>query len=192
MYSTRPTSLRHSRSSTSRGPGTGRGSTGRQVSQPSPPTPPEPPIEQPVDRYALWLKTYLSTIITVAIFGGQITFTLVVGQLAEPLPSSIFSLNTIRYLIAAAWLLFTATLGGGIITSLLFTDIADHHGTGNVPRFSGVFGLAISFLLNFSPIGAFLLLGLATVGYAPVVGWFGVAGVAVFAVLVGKYWFFGW
>lgn len=205
MSSSTGPSLLLGRSQKSRGPVGVRSVFTEQIPNPQPfSSPAQPPAQhgtnnnthnqhESVDRYALWLNTYLSTIITVAIFGGQITFTLVVGQLAEPLPSSIFSLNTIRYLIAAAWLLFTATLGGGIITSLLFTDIADHHGAGDhQPQFSGWFGLVVSFLLNFSPIGAFLLLGLATVGYAPVVGWFGVAGVGGFAVLVGKYWLFGW
>ena len=164
-----------------------------QSPQPSPPSPLQPPIERPAaDRYSLWFNSYLSTIITVAILGGQITFTLVVGQLADPVPSSIFTPNTVRHLIAAAWLLFTATLGVGVLMSLLFTDVADHYGTGDIPRFDGVFGLWVSFLLNFLPIGAFLLLGLATVAYAPVVGWIGVAGVGGFGVLVGKYWWHGW
>ncbi|KAL2125868.1 hypothetical protein VTI74DRAFT_2429 [Chaetomium olivicolor] len=159
---------------------------------PRPPQHPRPSPQQLVDRYSVWLKAYLAAVIGIAVFGGQITFTLIVGQLADPAPSSVFGPSAVRHLIAASWLLFTATLGVGVLTSLLFTDDADHYGTGKPRGLDGAFGWLISFLLNFLPIGAFLLLGLATAAYAPVVGWIGVAGIAGFGLVVARYWLFGW
>lgn len=145
--------------------------------------------QKPADSFKAWFQAYLAFVIGIAVLGGQITFTLIVSQLADPPPQSVFSMGAVRHLIAAAWLLFTGTLGVGVITSLLFTD--DRRST-RTPGISGLSGFVITFLLNFLPLGAFLLLALAAAAYTPVVGWIGVGGISLFGLLVLYYWIFGW
>lgn len=121
--------------------------------------------------------------------GGQITFILIVSKLADPSPHNVFSVGAVRYLIAVAWLLFTGTLGVGVITSLTFSDDRRSPST---PGISGLFGLAITFMLNFLPLCAFLLLALVVAAYTPAVGWIGFGGIFLFGLVVLYYWIYGW
>jgi len=138
--------------------------------------------------YWSWFDNYLKAIIGIAILGGQITFTLIVSDIADPETlnngtAAVFKKETVRLLIAISWLFFTCTLGVAVIISLLFNGDS---------RFAGVFGWVVTFLLNFLPVGAFLLLSLATAAYVPIVGWIGTGFVAIFAFSVLYFWIFGW
>lgn len=151
------------------------------------------------DHYWSWFDDYLKAIIGIAVLGGQITFTLIVSDIADPMklnPSSpdngtrtVFYRETVRLFIAISWLFFTFTLGFGVLTHLLFTG--DRRGS-LAPRLGGVFYWVMTFLLNFLPIGAFLLLSLAIAAYVPVVGWIGVAFTSLLALSVLFFWQFGW
>lgn len=155
--------------------------------------------EQDLSNYWLWFEDYLKAIIGIAVFGGQITFTLIVSDIADPMrlntsntddaTPSVFNKERVRLCIALSWLFFTLTLGFGVLTHLLFTG---RRRGSLAPRIESVFYLVMTFLLNFLPIGAFLLLSLATAAYVPVVGWIGVAFTSIFALLVLFFWLFGW
>lgn len=147
-----------------------------------------------------WFDDYLKAVIGIAVFGGQITFTVIVSDIADPArlsPSSsddvessaIFARETVRLFIALSWLFFTLTLGFGVLTSLLFSG--DRRGA-LAPSLGNNFYLVMTFLLNFLPIGAFFLLSLATVAYVPVVGYIGIAFISLFALSVLFFWLYGW
>jgi hypothetical protein len=151
------------------------------------------------DPFWSWFDDYLKAIIGIAVLGGQITFTLIVSDIADPTklnPSvsddgtaAVFQRETVRLLIALSWLFFTFTLGFAVLTSLLFSG--NRRGS-LAARLGGAFDLTMTFLLNFLPIGAFLLLSLAAAAYVPVVGWIGVAFTSLFALCVLFFWLFGW
>ena len=48
-----------------------------------------PLTRQELDRYWDWFRAYLATVTAIAVLGGQITFSLIVSQLADPAPRSI-------------------------------------------------------------------------------------------------------
>jgi hypothetical protein len=144
------------------------------------------------ERFWSWFNDYVKAVIAIAILGSQITFTLVVSDIADPASignaSSLFHKETVRLLISISWLLFICTLGVGVITSLLFAadprDPSDFY-------FAHLLTKSITFLLNFLPVGAFLLLSLATTAYVPIVGWIGVALLSLFAGSVFYLWLSG-
>jgi hypothetical protein len=137
--------------------------------------------------YWLWFDNYLKAVIGIAVLGSQITFTLIVSDIADPQSldngtHAVFKVETVRLLIALSCLFFTCTLGVAVIISLLFTGDS---------RFGGVWRSVVTLLLNFLPITAFTLLSLATVAYVPIVGWIGTGCIALFALTVSYFWIFG-
>ncbi|KAL9622225.1 MAG: hypothetical protein Q9160_003408 [Pyrenula sp. 1 TL-2023] len=146
----------------------------------------------PEQRFWSWFSDYLTSVVAIAVLGGQITFTVIVSDIADPRASNtapVFDKETVRLLIAISWLFFTCTLGLAVITKLLFSG--DYRGA-RAPKLNGLFGWTVTFLLNFLPIGAFLLLALAAAAYVPVVGWFGTGFVSLFTLAVSFFWIFGW
>jgi hypothetical protein len=140
------------------------------------------------DRFWSWFDDYLKAVIAIAVLGGQITFTLIVSDIADPEnldngTAAVFKMETVRLLIAISWLFFTCTLGVAVIINLLF--IGDS-------RLGGIWGRVVTFLLNFLPIGAFLLLSLATAAYVPIVGWLGAGFISLFTLAVLYFWIFRW
>ncbi|KAK3390354.1 hypothetical protein B0H63DRAFT_465330 [Podospora didyma] len=152
-----------------------------------------------------WLNEYLNAILGIAVLGGQITFTVIVSDIADPStlglndPSSfptsspIFSKEKVRFLIALSWLFFTSTLGLGVLTKVLVASGPLSTSSGPVSAsgrraFTAVYG-TLTLLLNALPIGAFLLLALAVVAYSPVVGWIAVGLIGIFGLFVLFLWF---
>ncbi|KAK0710678.1 hypothetical protein B0H67DRAFT_554776 [Lasiosphaeris hirsuta] len=145
-----------------------------------------------------WLDGYYNAIIGTAALGGQITFTVIVTDILDPRtlrsrdpavnPADVFSVETIRLLIALSWLLFVATLGLAITAKLVCCS----------PPFPGADDLklppngpthAILILaLNALSIGAFFLLSLAITAYVPVAGWMGVAMLSIYSLGVLGLW----
>ncbi|EON69857.1 hypothetical protein W97_09120 [Coniosporium apollinis CBS 100218] len=62
------------------------------------------------DRAVRWWQSFLPLVITVAVFGGSITFTLIIQEIADPVElNAKFSSETVRTFISLAWLLFLKT-----------------------------------------------------------------------------------
>ncbi|KAM7215689.1 hypothetical protein V8F06_008980 [Rhypophila decipiens] len=167
----------------------------------SQPVPTTPSTAQANPSFWSWFSEYLNAIIGIAALGGQITFTVIVSDIADPatLGTStssdgtppgdvIFPKEKVRFFIALSWLFFTATLGLAVVAKILFAN-----GPGpncsiiGRSSFSWVYG-ALTLLLNALPIAAFLLLALATSAYVPVVGWVGVAFISLFGIAVLVLW----
>lgn len=139
-----------------------------------------------------WFSDYLKSVVAIAVLGGQITFTVIVSDIADPRifnAASVFDKETVRLIIALSWLFFTCTLGLAVITKLLFSG---DYRRAFAPNLDGPFGWTVTFLLNFLPIGAFLLLSLATSAYVPVVGWVGTGLISLFTLAVVYFWAHDW
>ncbi|GAB1312863.1 hypothetical protein MFIFM68171_03073 [Madurella fahalii] len=150
-----------------------------------------------------WLDGYLKGIIVISVFGGQITFTVLVSDIADPAdtiqadrnnpdPSLIptFARETVRTFLGISWLLFTVSLG---IAVFVKTVLSDTKGRNWLVRKLGTDGFSrlystLTFLLNALSVSPFLFLALATAAYLPVVGWIGTAFVSLFAIAVGIFW----
>lgn len=143
-----------------------------------------------------WLDNYLTGIIGIALLGGQITFTVLVSEIADPAQTvappraPTFGRETVRTFIAVAWLLFTTLMGISVFVKILLSDprergwLVRRLGAG---RFRAGYA-ALTLLLNALSIVPFLFLALAATAYVPVVGWLGTALVAVYTVVVGVSW----
>ena len=146
-----------------------------------------------------WFSEYLNAIIGIAALGGQITFTVIVSDIADPsilgnnslddVPRAvIFPKERVRLLIALSWLFFTMTLGLAVVAKILFaTSPPPDCPEGRVAL--GKIYTGLTFLLNGLPVAAFLLLALATAAYVTVVGWFGVAVISLFGIFVLFLWY---
>ncbi|KAK3339721.1 hypothetical protein B0T25DRAFT_362257 [Lasiosphaeria hispida] len=148
--------------------------------------------------FRIWLDGYYNAIIGTAALGGQITFTVIVTDILDPRalrsrdpaanPADVFSVETIRLLIALSWLLFVATLGLAITAKLVccsppFPGADDLKLPPNGPTHA-----ILTLVLNALSIGAFFLLSLAITAYVPVVGWMGVAMLSIYSVGVLGLW----
>lgn len=126
---------------------------------------------------------------SVSVFGGSITFTVVVSDLYDPtgLPThnrATFSLNTIRLFIALGWMFFTFSFGISAIALVLYNnDLLKY-----VPRqrwgFVDFMLKLMLPILSLTPILAFACLSLAVAAYAPVVGWFVLGWIGLYFVVV--------
>jgi hypothetical protein len=67
---------------------------------------------------SMWIDALIPSIQIISIFGGSITFTLILGANAPP--SKRFSDQTVRDLLCAAWLSFALALAMGTIAKLAF------------------------------------------------------------------------
>lgn len=169
------------------------------VAQPQAPAPVAPAAPTPEPAFWSWFNEYLNAIIGIAVLGGQITFTVIVSDIADPSTlgdppfdaqvSVLFSKEKVRFFVALSWLFFTASLGLAVVAKVLFAN-GPLSGTGRLGSraFNTIYGV-LTLLLNALPIAAFLLLALAIAAYVPAVGWVGVTIIAIFGLFVLLLWF---
>jgi len=82
-----------------------------------------------------WLDGYLKGIIGISVFGGQITFTVLVSEIADPAETArpgaatdgegftpTFRKETVRTFIGISWLLFTVSLGISVFLKMVLSD----------------------------------------------------------------------
>ena len=150
-----------------------------------------------------WVDGYLKGIIGISVFGGQITFTVLVSDIADPadvvrsVPANAdpaftptFPRETVRTFIGISWLLFIISLGISVVLKMLLSDrnerewLVQKLGARDFRRLYSV----VTFILNTLSVAPFLFLSLATAAYLPVVGWIGTAFVSLLTVVVGIAW----
>jgi len=155
----------------------------------------------PAWHFWSWFERYLAAIFGIAVLGGQITFTLIVSDIADPATlfndrEPAFSKEEVRFLIAISWLFFTCTLAVAVMVALLFDGGSSTSSRDSwayrIRNFQRLFGIVVTFFLNFFLIGAFLMLCLATSAYVPIVGWLGTGFVGLFGLVVFCFWGVGW
>ena len=158
-----------------------------------------PPSPAP---YFSYYHEYLKAVIGIAVLGGQITFTLIVSEIADPArlkPSlddtpqpttkSVFQRETVRLLIALSWLCFTLALGLAIFALLQSSHrISRGDPLPHVTSFFYVWIDSVIRALNLLPLVAFFLLSLAAAAYVPIVGWIAVGSIVFYTVAVHVYW----
>jgi hypothetical protein len=141
------------------------------------------------ERFLRWWNEFLGHIVTVSIFGGSITFTVVVQQIQDPAElngDTKFHKETVRKFLAVAWLLFVTSLALSVVSSLLllFDREAVHRAfRGSTGSFWAVLFHILSFLLCAVLLGAFMVLSLCVVAYVKGVGWAGCAVTSFTAVI---------
>ncbi|KAJ9419547.1 hypothetical protein QL093DRAFT_2591123 [Fusarium oxysporum] len=124
-----------------------------------------------------WWDEFLRHIITISVFGGSITLTVIVQAIQDPAElnkDSRFHHDTFRIFLTVAWLLFVSALA--LALSLW---------GGGLPSIMGVLFHILSFLLCAVLLGAFIMLSLCVVAYVEVVGWIGfgvTSGTAIIAL----------
>jgi len=155
------------------------------------------------EHFWAWVDGYLKGIIGISVFGGQITFTVLVSDIADPadvvrpVPTNAdppftptFTRETVRTFIGISWLLFTISLGISGILKTLLSDrnerewLVQKLGTRGFRRLYSI----VTLVLNTLTVAPFLFLSLATAAYLPVVGWIGTAFVSLFIIVVGIAW----
>ena len=150
----------------------------------------------PEDReFWSWLDGYLTGIIGIAVLGGQITFTVLVSEIADPAETvkprtPTFRKETVRTFIGISWLLFTTLMGISVFVKILCSDPRER---GWLLQRLGTYGFRILYslltlLLNALSIVPFLFLALAATAYVPIVGWLGTGLVSFYTVVVGVSW----
>jgi hypothetical protein len=83
-------------------------------SQPTPPASPQHGSEPPI---TIWLKALLPPIQSLCIFGGSITFTLIVAANAPP--TKHFTDQIVRDLLSLAWIFFALALAISIVAGVI-------------------------------------------------------------------------
>jgi hypothetical protein len=154
------------------------------------------------ERVLNWLDGYLKAVIAISVFGGQITFTVIVSEIADPAAPSptstdaqtnrLFGMETVRMFVALSWLFFMVELGIAALVKILLMDetmksAARTYFAHRKRNFLYIYS-GITFLLNGLPLVAFLFLALAVAAYVPVVGWIGVGLISLFALVVFVLW----
>ncbi|KAH8889094.1 hypothetical protein GQ53DRAFT_227388 [Thozetella sp. PMI_491] len=155
------------------------------------------------DEFWGWYNSYLTAMIGISIFGGQITFSIVISDFADPsevVQSSdpnwqpVFQKQTIRTFLAISWLLFTFTLAMALVAKMLGSEPSTRrwfrHAFGETTMHSLM--AATTILLEEVPVSAFLFLALSVTPYVPVVGWIGVGGISLFMIFLAILWFRLW
>ncbi|GAB1318186.1 hypothetical protein MFIFM68171_08396 [Madurella fahalii] len=162
----------------------------------------KPSSRRVVPRSAFtYYDEYLKAVIGIAVLGGQITFTLIVSDIADPTrlssenlnpdkapASSVFKREDVRLLISLSWLCFTVSLGLGIFALVHSSNTLSSNGIPPSTSFFYTWSDGVIRVLNVLPMGAFLLLSLAVAAYVPIVGWVSVGFIVVYAVAVHTYW----
>jgi hypothetical protein len=150
------------------------------------------------DRLLSWWDGYLNGLIAVSLFGGQITFTVIISEIANPAilnsvqTHTTFGKETVRMFVALGWLLFMVSLGIAVVAKMLLLDIGIRERIlVNLAESRKwlIFHSVLSFFLNGLPVIAFLFLALAVAAYVPVVGWIGVGLISLFILIVLVLWF---
>jgi hypothetical protein len=137
---------------------------------------------------------YLKGLIGISVFGGQITFTVVVSDIADPADGGktpTFSKETVRLLVGISWLLFMVLIGTSVLVKMVISDLSERAwliqklGKEGWRRAYS----ALTFLLNMLSVAPFLFVSLAVVAYLPVVGWAGTAFVSLLTTGVLVAWY---
>ncbi len=164
---------------------------------------PAPNLTNKREHVWAWVDGYLKGIIGISVFGGQITFTVLVSEIADPADvvrpvranadpafTPTFPRETVRTFIGISWLLFIISLGISVFLKMILSDRNDRDRLVRNLSTQGFHRLysVITFVLNTLSVAPFLFLSLATTAYLPVVGWIGTAFVSLFAVVVCITW----
>jgi hypothetical protein len=154
------------------------------------------------ERVFNWLDGYLKALIAISVFGGQITFTVIVSEIADPAAlsststdaktNSFFGMETVRMFVALSWLFFMVELGIAALVKILLMDenmkvLTRTYAARRKKSFLYIYS-GLTFLLNGLPLVAFLFLALAVAAYVPVVGWIGVGLISLFTIAVFLLW----
>jgi hypothetical protein len=115
--------------------------------------PPEPPV-------TVWLNILFRPIQALSIFGGSITFTLIVSSNAPP--TKRFTDQTVRDLLSMAWLFFALALAISKIAELINQAFNE-----KMQKFMAAF---LPLCLGGCIFGSFLLLSVVVLAYSDV-GW---------------------
>jgi hypothetical protein len=123
-----------------------------------------------------WLSAYVAVMTNVAIFGGSITFTVIVADLVDPSTlqtrfRASFAVETVRLWVALGWMCFTFTLGISCIAAILYADNTLKFVPPSRWGFIDFVLKLMLLVLSALPICAFGCLSLAVAAYVPVVGW---------------------
>lgn len=150
----------------------------------------------PQAAFGNWFDGYLTAIISTAVLGGQVTFTVIVGDISDPAtlgrhgpdagPPKVFSRETVRFLVALSWLFFVSALGLAIVAKLVFCNVPFVGADGLKPGPSSSVLIILTLALNGLSVAAFLLLSVAVTAYVPIVGWMGVVLLSLY--FVGVLW----
>jgi len=159
---------------------------------------PHPPAETYEERLLSWWEGYLKAILAISLFGGQITFTVILSEIADPAQlhanknAATFDRETTRLFVAISWMLFTVTLGLAAALRILLSDVqikgAAREGLRDRSRRIQLTHSLLTLFLNGLPLAAFLFLALAVVAYVPIVGWITVGFIAFFIVVAAVFW----
>ena len=154
-----------------------------------PTTPPSTQHESFETRIINWLDGYLKAMLAISLFGGQITFTVILSDIFDPATltspyRSSFPKETVRIFVSLSWMFFTIALGLSAIATILLSDSAIQKEAAKPVK--GMSGILL--VLNILPMGAFLFLALAVTAYVPVVGWIVLAFVALGLVIAFLLW----
>ncbi|KAF2183520.1 hypothetical protein K469DRAFT_751526 [Zopfia rhizophila CBS 207.26] len=141
-------------------------------------------------RFVNFLQGYLKAMLAISLFGGQITFTIILSDIYDPNKLSSphrasFSKETVRLFVSISWMLFTFVLGLSAIAQILLSDSKIREVVGKGGSWTVVWML---FALNLMPVLAFLFLALAVTAFVPVVGWVVLGFVGLYAVVVVSLW----
>jgi hypothetical protein len=132
------------------------------------------PPEFPVTR---WLKILFRPIQALSIFGGSITFTLIISSNAPP--TKRFTDQTVRDLLSMAWLFFTLALAISTAAELIIQVFGE-----GMQKFMAAF---LTLCLGSCIFGSFLLLSVVMLAYSDV-GWAAIA----LSVFGGLFCLTGW
>jgi uncharacterized protein YqgV (UPF0045/DUF77 family) len=144
-----------------------------------------------------WWDAFLSNAITVSIFGGSITFTVIVQQIQDPNEFrengalSRYGRESVRCFLSVAWLLFVAALAVASIITLLLTfkrrSVERALTVGEKSWIGWLFHIFSGFLIAVL-LGPFMVLSLAVAAYVEVVGWIGCAVTSLTALVALYCW----
>ena len=132
-----------------------------------------------------WLEKLITLTVQVCIFGGSITFTVIVSEFADPadIKSNPFlHKDKVRQVIAVSWLFFMLDLGVAFACSAVFAFYSKYNKT--VIRL----GEWASFVLEIILLAAIICLALALVAYVEAVGWVAFGVVVAFVPILLILW----
>ncbi|KAI1098912.1 hypothetical protein F4804DRAFT_102336 [Jackrogersella minutella] len=148
-------------------------------------------------RSARNFQTFVSFLMPISIFGASI-FSIILGQMTDPKDISdtpIFSLATVRAMLALAWLCFVLVLGiGGLSLGFLLTHEENSQGAlkPEIMRNLRKLGLAAVVLLYSLTIGGFMLMAIALAAYVQVVAFIAVSCTAIAGIVAMVVCFYQW
>jgi hypothetical protein len=155
------------------------------------------------ERAIQWWEAFLPQAVNVSIFGGSITFSIAIQEIANPArlnPSDSeaetytrFQRETVRRFLSLAWLLFVCALATASLAMLLLNfkrkSIKDSFKV--KWSWSPMILHTLSFVISALMLGAFMFLSLAVVAYVEDVGWAGVGVTSLVALITLLIWIWG-